>query len=101
VTLEEAVLKVLETEAARDGLSNAEIYRVLAELQKKGKLKAIINYDVVKKFLENLKVKGKIREEKGLIEAWIVSGLFLVNYVSFFDLIMYNKAKSIRLRASR
>ncbi len=64
--IEKSILKILETKAAKDGLSDIEIYRVLAELQKQGKLKAIVNYEAVKNVLNKLKAEGKVKCKEDL-----------------------------------
>jgi len=64
--IEKSILKILETKAAKDGLSDIEIYRVLAELQKQGKLKAIVNYEAVKNVLNKLKAERKVKCKEDL-----------------------------------
>ena len=63
--LKNAILKILGTQAVASGLKDRDIYKVLAELQKHGKLKVMVTYDIVKKALEELRKEGKVQEENG------------------------------------
>ena len=52
--IKEIIVKTLSTKEAASGLKDRNIYKILAELQKHGKLKVMVTYDIVKKALEEL-----------------------------------------------
>jgi len=58
-------VKTLSTKEAASGLKDRNIYKILAELQKHGKLKAMVTYDTVREALEELRKEGKVQEENG------------------------------------
>ena len=66
LSVKKAILETLSTREAASGLRDTQIYEILARLQKHGKLKTTINYDTVKKTLEELEAEGKVQEENGL-----------------------------------
>ena len=63
--IKEIIVKTLSTKEASSGLKNRDIYKVLAELQKHGKLKVMVTYDTVREALEELRREGKVLEENG------------------------------------
>ena len=63
--IKEIIVKTLSTKEAASGLKDRNIYKILAELQKHGKLKAMVTYDTVREALEELRKEGKVQEENG------------------------------------
>jgi len=58
-------VKTLSTKEAASGLKDVEIYEILARLEKAGRLKVMVTYDIVREALEELRKEGKVQEENG------------------------------------